>query len=202
MKTDDAIHVLTERQDPRQTFGYFFRQGILDLCDAVERATQQALQDWNVLDKAFLHVPRAAFVMDALPQIRALVEEWQQRERYRRSLWRFFVPPDSQQNFFQPQNPNATESEVLAETWDWLESPLLQEALRDTLTVTFEYGVETCLPWDNDNEDETNTALSLAQLLPKLKKCAARFQASADNPLLRRVYQVPTVQEIGTVCFR
>lgn len=177
----------------QQTFGYFFNKGILDLCATVERATQQVLQGWNVLDKAFLHTSPGA-LLQALDEIRSLVEERQQPARHRRSLWRFFVPPDNYEH-------GVAESEILAETWDWLESPLLQEALDATLDVTFDYGRQACLPWSLSSSGEEES-FSLAQLLPKLKKCAARFQANEQNPLLQRVHQVPTVNEIGIVCFR
>lgn len=194
----------------QQTFGYFFSQGgMLDLCAAVEKATQQVLQDWNVLDKAYLHVPPAA-MQQAITDIRHLVEEQSQRQRQRRSLWRFFVPPDNHH-----YNSNAVvvgECEILAETWDWLESPLLYAALDDVLAVTFDYGQEHCLPWSSspssssleNNKDnlQPNENMSLAQILPKLKKCAAKFQSHDQNPLLQRVHQVQTVQEIGSVCFR
>eukprot|EP00977_Amphora_coffeiformis_P002980 scaffold569_cov165-Amphora_coffeaeformis.AAC.13 len=182
----------------QQTFGYFFQMGLAALVECVTRATEQVLMDWNVTDKAYLHLSRVQ-IMEAVDEIRTIVEERQAKRK--RTLWRFFVPPLTAAS---AGGATMEESEILAETWDWLESPLLQDALEDTLRVTFTYAAEVCFRTPNEDSSSTpqQQQYSLAQLLPKIKKNAARLHASQDNPLLERVHQLPSVQEIGNLCFR
>ena len=178
----------------QQTFGYFFATGLAALTECVSRAAEQVLHDWNVTDKAYLHLPRER-MMEAVDEIRTIVEERQAKRK--RPLWRFFVPPPTTTT--TNHATSTEESEILAETWDWLESPLLQDALEDTLRVVFTYAAEVCLP---NQQNHHQQQYSLAQLLPKIKKNAAKLHASQDNPLLERVHQLPSVQEIGNLCFR
>jgi hypothetical protein len=56
------------------TYEYFFEQGLGLLIQTVERAVEQVLSDWNVLDAAFLHVSHATLDR-AIDQIRMVVEE-------------------------------------------------------------------------------------------------------------------------------
>lgn len=56
------------------TYEYFFEQGLGLLIQTVERAVEQVLKDWNVLDAAFLHVSHATFD-EAIDKIRLVVEE-------------------------------------------------------------------------------------------------------------------------------
>jgi peroxin-3 len=56
------------------TYEYFFEQGLTLLIQTVERAVEQVLQDWNVLDAAFLHVAHAK-LDEAIDKIRRVVEE-------------------------------------------------------------------------------------------------------------------------------
>lgn len=182
---------LEHQQVLQRTFAYFFANGLTDLVQCVAKATEQVLADWDVLERAYLQVSRDQ-VIEALGQIRSVVEELGATRR--RSLWRFFVPPE---DYFEDDNKNL--SDISAETWDWIESPLLQDALEDTLGVTFDYCQQNCLPWE---EDENATCLPLAKLLPKIKKNATLLEAQQDHALAERIQRLASVQEIGNLCFR
>jgi len=187
----------------RQTFEYFFQTGLSALVRCVARATEQVLMDWNVTDGAYLQISRRQ-IMEAIDEIRTIVEERQVKRK--RTLWRFFVPPITTTTTATRGASTMEETEILAETWDWLESPLLHDALEDTLRITFTYAAEVCFGMHHEEKGSTQQQqqqyFSLAQLLPRIKKNAARLHASQDNPLLERVHRLPSVQEIGNLCFR
>lgn len=186
----------------QRTLGYFLQTGLPGLRTRVAAVVTQVLADWKVLEAASLDTTRTA-VVAALHEMRVGVEEGNLPTGRRRSLWRFLVPPESMTTTTSHSEyheeatatgfPRTTE-EVLAETWDWLESPLLAEALQATLDVTFDHVVTQCLPGDE--------SLSLAQWLPRLKKAAGHLEATEEHPLVERIQQLPSVQEIGQLCFR
>ena len=182
----------------QQTFKHFFQTGLPALCATVQKATAEVLADWNVFDPAYLHVSQQIFVEQVIQKIAAIVEERNVRASCRRSLWRFFVPTHN--NHYNQPDMEEEEDPLLAETWDWLESPLLADALQATLTITFEYGTRDCLPWST-MENPQDATLSLAQILPQLKKVVKGLHARPEHPLWTRVQALPEVQEIGQLCF-
>jgi hypothetical protein len=194
----------------QQTFRYFFETGLPALCATVQKATIDILADWDVFDPTYLHVSRQMFVEQAIQRITAIVEERHVlRATCRRSLWRFFVPPAqiavrSVRNEGEDDDDDdineEEENPLLAETWDWIESPLLADALQATLSEVFDYGTSDCLPWTHNASDDTT--LSLAQILPQLKKAVKGFHARPDHPLWTRVQALHEVHEIGDLCFR
>jgi hypothetical protein len=183
----------------QRTLGYFLQTGLTGLLARVAAVVTEVLQGWQVLDAASLETTRTA-VLTALREIRSGVEESNVPAARRRSLWRFLVPPTSATSSDNEHEEDTaagfphTMEEMLAETWDWLESPLLAEALEATLEVTFDHVTSQCLPSDE--------SLSLAQWLPRLKKAAGHLEATEEHPLVERIQQLPSVQEISQLCFR
>jgi peroxin-3 len=120
----------------QHTYKYFFERGIFSLLDSVERAVNDVLQNWNVSDPSSLNISRESFDR-AINDIRAAEERGRISSRIRRprSLLRFLLPPSES---FDENVSDELARWILDETWDLLESPVLQDAQQDCLKATFE----------------------------------------------------------------
>ena len=199
----------------QRTFAYYFQTGLPALVQCVKRAVERVMAEWHVWEPQFLKVTAQQFITEVVQPIRAVVEEQQAiRRRFRRSLCRFFVPnsehPPAAATPLHASNDEMAPhlDEILDETWDWLESPLLQDALEEILDLLFDYQCQHDLPFprvsdnDDDGNSRTHAPLSLAQLLPKLSKCPGP-SCDDDNKdvLWDQIQALPPVQDIGNLAF-
>jgi peroxin-3 len=122
------------------TYEHFFSRGLVQLIDAVERAAADALAEWDVLDASSLN-----FTIDqfdgGIQQARALVGEAPSLSASgeARGLLRFLVPPfEGSAASAQLAGSDELARSILDETWDLLESPVLDDALVACLNTTFD----------------------------------------------------------------
>lgn len=188
------------------TYEYFFEQGLAGLVSAVERAVTE-IADWNVLDTNSLKMTRERFD-DGIQKIRASLEEGRSKSRTR-CLMRFLMPPSAN---LEVEIKDVLAREILDETWDLVESPVLADAQKDCLATTF--GLMRDREWGTLFEidggepssplDSTYTAKPLATVLTRLKKTSASFYEATDNAVniyCAAVATLPSVLELADVSF-
>jgi hypothetical protein len=116
-----------------KTYDYFFQRGIASLVQTVERAVSDILSDWDVTDPSSMHMSRD-MMEEALVKIRDTMEGHTGRRRSRRPrslMMRFLLPPEPDAHVL-----DELAQAILDETWDLIESPVLEDAQRDCLNVT------------------------------------------------------------------
>ena len=203
------------------TYEYFFERGLVALISTVERAVEEVLADWNVLDPSYLHMSREGFE-DAIGKIRSLVEEGRSsrptaRQGRPRSLLRFLMPPSAS---LEVTIDDELASSILDETWDLLESPVVADAQKDCLNTTFEMMRDQY--WGSIFESDStavdqSAALPwatkpLATVLTKLKQTSNSFYktSAVDTADSQRMTvdsycsmmdALPSVLEMGDVSF-
>lgn len=191
------------------TYEYFFEQGLSSLITAVERAVNDVLQGWDVLDPASLHMSRKEF--DAgIQGVREVIEKGQHLSISRpanshckaRCLLKYLMPPtDSREVLIDDELARA----ILDETWDLLESPVFQDAQTDCLNATYnrlrdkEWGTVF-------QSDEGLVNRPLATILTKLKVASNSFYPDDMDETIKPMYTkmmetLPTVLELADVCF-
>ena len=137
-----------------KTYDYFLDHGIRHLIRTIERAVDHVVAEWDVTDPSSLRTTKT-MVDDALSEILQFVlygrspptTTKRSRSRRPRSLLRYLVPfedDDCNERHHQQQEGlasvgvgDATVNSILDETWDLLESPVLEDALQESLDCTF-----------------------------------------------------------------
>jgi peroxin-3 len=169
------------------TYEHFFAKGLASLVNAVEKAATAALADWNVLDPSSLRFTLEEFD-EGIRKVRVLVGEGSSVSGSSTpTLLRFLQPPPAEGSSTPPKINDELARSILDETWDLLESPVLEDALDSCLATTF--GMMRDLHWGTVFEDErpspsgmagskahpTYGTRPLATVLTKLKKTASSF---------------------------
>ena len=145
----------SQRRVLMKTYDYFLDRGIRHLITTIERAVDHVVGDWNVADPSSLRMTRE-MVDEALYEIRQFVlygrlsqqsTRRSSRSRRPRSLLRYLVPfeDDIYDGHNQQEDDeldatgdgSSTPDSILDETWDLLESPVLEDALQESLDCTF-----------------------------------------------------------------
>ena len=198
-----------------RTYEYFFQRGIASLVQTVERAVSDVLEEWNVTDPASMHTSRE-MMEKALVQIRDAVEGRSARRRSRRprSMIRFLLPPDAG---LDAPVPDELAQAILDETWDLMESPVLEDAQRDCLDVTFDMMRDQ--GWSNifldtdapQRASSTWTTKPLASVITQLKHTSNSFYKVPEtlifaprptvNIYVTALERQPAVLELGDVSF-
>ena len=137
------------------TYEHFFQRGLVQLIDSVERAAATALSDWDVLDASSLQFTADQFD-EGIRRVRDLVVEVPATSSSSssspaaaggdasgeaRGLLRFVVPPAHDAAAATPPGLAGSDElarSILDETWDLLESPVLEDALVACLNTTFD----------------------------------------------------------------
>jgi peroxin-3 len=197
-----------------KTYDYFFQRGIASLVQTVERAVSDVLSDWDVTDPSSMHTSRD-MMEQALVKIRDTIEGRTGRRRSRRprSMMRFLLPPEPDAHV-----PDELAQAILDETWDLMESPVLEDAQRDCLNVTFDTMRDKC--WGNLflNTDAPQHASSsllttkpLASVITQLKHTSNSFYKAPETFVLAprptvNIYataleRLPAVLELADVSF-
>ena len=198
-----------------RTYEHFFQRGIASLVQSVERAVSDVLRDWDVTNPSSMHTSRD-MVEEALSQIRDVIEGRiaQRRSRRPRSMIRFLLPPEPG---LDAHNHDELAQAILDETWDLMESPVLEDAQRDCLNVTFDLMRDKC--WgkifcNNDaplHASSAWTSKPLASVITQLKRTSNSFYKSSEIQMLPphpavNIYastmeKLPAVLELADVSF-
>ena len=198
-----------------RTYDFFFEKGIGLLLQTVEGAVMTVIADWDVTNPASIHT-RYDMLNDAIQQIREIVEGRTRRSPRRpRSLLRFLLPPE------QGVEPTFTDDglaqSILDETWDLIESPVFEDAQRDSLAATFDIMrdqswskifVEAHSSWPQHASCHYTTK-PLAHIVIKLKATSNSFFdpeqtapiSSGANRYIATIQRIPTIVELGDVSF-
>jgi peroxin-3 len=197
-----------------RTYEHFFQRGIASLVQTVERAVSDVLRDWDVTNPSSMHTSRD-MMEKALSQIRDVIEgrTAQRRSRRPRSMIRFLLPPEPG---LDAHTPNELAQAILDETWDLMESPVVEDAQRDCLNVTFDLMRDKC--WGNlfCNTDAPQhaspwTTKPLASVITQLKRTSNSFYKSPATQMLPprpavNIYasameRLPAVLELADISF-
>ncbi len=207
-----------------KTYEFFFDRGVVALVQTVRRAVSAVLSDISVSDPSSLHMTRETFER-IISDIRNVLEgrgpssPGQSRSRRNRplSLLRFLLPPEAG---LEATIPDELARTILDETWDLLESPVLEDAQRDCLGVTFElmrdHGWGNIFAADAYDESQTRwTSKPLANVVIQLKNTSKSFfeqglsggefsvfgPRSVVNAYLGAMEMLPSVLELADVSF-
>lgn len=202
-----------------QTYEHFFQRGVASLVQTVERAVADVLGDWDVTDPSSMHTTRE-MVEEALQKVRDTVEgRTQNRRRHTRprSILRFLLPPPEQSSWNPAAVPDELAQSILDETWDLLESPVLEDAQRDCLSTTFDFmrdqhwGTIFVNPNLPGHAASVFVATPLAHVITQLKHSSNSFYKPPDAPpyapkpavnsYVSAMERLPTVLELGDVSF-
>ena len=132
-----------------------------------------------------MHTSRE-MVEEAVSKIRDAVEGRNGRRRSRRprSMIRFLLPPESG---LDAPVPDELAQAILDETWDLMESPVLEDAQRDCLDITFDLmrdeGWGTIFVDSNSPQHASSawTTKPLASVITQLKRASNSFYKSARD---------------------
>jgi len=191
----------------QHTYEYFFDHGLSSLVRCVKRAVETVLMDWDVMD------PKRAVsehdIEDVMVQIRDIVEgrrpssrssptrSWrhgqrrQQQEQlhnnrhyHSRSILKFLLPPEHDDYTILLDD---MAQYILDETWDLMESPVMQDAQSACLHTTFHHMQESYWshiflqnpPQQNQNRSPTSdwivTTKPLANVITQMKHTFKSF---------------------------
>lgn len=202
-----------------RTYDFFFDEGIALLVQAVERAVDLVIGDWDVTHPSSVNISKE-LLDKAIQDICKHLEGRAGRSSTRRSrtLLRFLLPPEHGVDSFVQDD---LAQSILEETLDILESPVFEDAQRDCLSTTFDMMrderwskifLETDLPQHAASPWGTK---ALATVLSKLKHTSSSFfevatipdevefptSASSLNLYLSTIQRLQTVLELGDVSF-
>jgi peroxin-3 len=197
-----------------RTYEYFFQRGIKFLVQTVERAVADVLADWDVTDPASMHTSRE-MVESAISKIRDAVEGRNGRRRSRRPrMIRFLLPPEPG---LDAPVPDELAQAILDETWDLMESPVLEDAQRDCLNITFDLmrdeGWGAIFVDANAPQHASSpwTTKPLATVITKLKRASNSFYKESEalrldprpvaNLYVGAMERLPSVLELADVSF-
>jgi peroxin-3 len=188
-----------------ETYHQFLDDGLITLLEIVREAVEDAINcpEWNVLDPASaLHMTRDTF-QTAVDRIRNRVEESTSSQNI---LQRIIVPPDTNGDTTTATTEAVTGDKValflLEETWDLLESPVVNDAFKDCLDGTFD--MMRTQHWDSIlfvGEDRP-----LAQVIAQLKHTTNSFYRNNKGdddgtPYCSMMESLPSVAELSDVSF-
>lgn len=168
-----------------KTYEFFFDRGIVALVHTVRRAVAAVLSDVSVSDPSSLRMTRETF-QRIISDIRNGLEgrpstptssQTRSRQRHPLRLLQFLLPPEAGLEMAVPDELART---ILDETWDLLESPVLEDAQRDCLGVTFElmrdHGWGNIFAADPYEESQSRwTTKPLANVVIQLKHTSKSF---------------------------
>lgn len=196
------------------TYDFFFEKGIGLLLQTVEGAVMTVISDWDVTNPESMYT-RFDVLNDAIQRIREIVEGRTRRSPRRpRSLLRFFLPPEQGA---EPTVADDLAQSILDETWDLIESPVFEDAQRETLSTTFDMMRDQS--WSKIFVEGQNslpqhaschyTTKPLAHVVTKLKATSNSFfdqeqaapLSSGANRYIPTIQRIPTIVELGDVSF-
>jgi peroxin-3 len=189
-----------------KTYDYFFDQGISSLIQTVRRAVSRVFADWDVGNPSSLHMPRD-LLDKALTSVREeVLFGTSGRIRGRpRSLLRFLLPPEDTTDHLEQDN--ALAHSILDETWDLLESPVLEDAQHDCLDTTFDLMRDSWgalfVATETDSEEGTQVTQPLAKVIAQFKHTSNSFYSKdGTSPgYYASLEKLACVLELGDVSF-
>jgi hypothetical protein len=204
----------SHRQALKHTYAYFFDKGLLSLVQTVRRSVSHVLADWDVSDPSSLNMTQD-MVEQALQEIRNVVlygtssKQTSRRRRRPRSLLRFLLPPETitmdAEEPYDNDNNDLSQS-ILDETWDLLESPVLEDAQEECLNVTFDLMRDQGYSKLFDSEQTTTTTQPLAKVIAQFKQISNTFynyeETSPSNDYYSSLEKLPCILELGDVSFQ
>jgi peroxin-3 len=203
------------------TYEFFFDQGIKLLVNAVERAVDTVVGDWDVTHPSSIHTSREMLdkaIQDICDNLEGRAGG-RSSSRRPRSMLRFLLPPE---HGLDSVVVDDLAQSILDETLDVLESPVFEDAQRDCLNSTLDMMrdkswskifIETNLP---QHASSPWGAKPLATVLSKLKHTSSSFfeeattaedqlifqqTNSSSNLYLPTIQRLPTVLELADVSF-
>lgn len=198
-----------------RTYEYFFETGIVLLAETVERAVMTVMGDWDVTNPESINTT-SEMLNDAIQEIREIVEGRSKKSSRRpRSILRFLLPTEQAADF---ENEDDLARSTLDETWDLMESPVFEDALRDSLCATFDimknqFWLHIFLD-DQGNLPEhvcQYTKKPLVTVVTKLKATSNSFyiqkpfspfsSKSSTSKYIPVIQQIRTILELGDVSF-
>ena len=195
----------SHRQVLLQTYAYFFDKGLLSLVQTVRRSVSHVLGDWDVSDPSSLNLTQI-MLEQALREIRNVVLYGTSKRTSRRrprSLLRFLLPPETI-GAEEPDNNDLSQS-ILDETWDLLESPVLEDAQEESLNVAFDAMRDQGYSKLFDSEQMTTTQ-PLAKVIAQFKQTSKTFynhdETSSSNNFYSALERLPCILELGDISFQ
>jgi hypothetical protein len=202
----------SHRQALKHTYAYFFDKGLLSLVQTVRRSVSHVLADWDVSDPSSLNMTQD-MVEQALQEIRNVVlygtssKQTSRRRRRPRSLLRFLLPPETitmdAEEPYDNDNNDLSQS-ILDETWDLLESPVLEDAQEECLNVTFDLMRDQ--GYSKLFDSDQTTTQPLAKVIAQFKQISNTFynyeESYSSNDYYSSLEKLPCILELGDVSFQ
>lgn len=192
----------SHRQVLLHTYAYFFDKGLLSLVQSVRRSVSHVLGDWDVSDPSSLNMTQD-MLEQALQEIRNVVLYGTSKRTSRRSprsLLRFLLPPET----IGAEETDDLSQSILDETWDLLESPVLEDAQAECLNVTFD--VMRDQGYSKLFDSEQTTTQPLAKVIAQFKQTSNTFynheEPSSSNDYYYSLEKLPSLLELGDVSFQ
>jgi hypothetical protein len=200
---DMEAYQTSHRQALLHTYDYFFDKGLLSLVQTVRRSVSHVLGDWDVSDPSSLNMTQD-MLEQALQEIRNVVLYGTSKRTSRRrprSLLRFLLPPET----IGAEEPDDDLSQsILDETWDLMESPVLEDAQEECLNVTFDAMRDQ--GYSKLFDSEQTTTQPLAKVITQFKQTSNTFynhqETSSSNDYYSSLEKLPCVLELGDVSFQ
>ena len=200
----------TNQEMLEQTYHRFVNHSILLLLDAVRSAVTRALEspDWDVSNPtSALHMTNEK-LQATIDTIRRNIEEDEESnpDPVQSLLQRFFVP--ALHNATGASNNNAKEPQsdagvgisaraLLDESWDLLESPVVETAVTESVSRVFEMlRDQVWAPLFAQDADRP-----LAQVIAQLKDSTSGFYGKTPCPYYSLLGSLPSITEAGDVSF-
>jgi hypothetical protein len=169
----------------------------------VRRSVSHVLGDWDVSDPSSLNMTQD-MLEQALQEIRNVVLYGTSKRTSRRrprSLLRFLLPPET----IGAEEPDDDLSQsILDETWDLMESPVLEDAQEECLNVTFDAMRDQ--GYSKLFDSEQTTTQPLAKVITQFKQTSNTFynhqETSSSNDYYSSLEKLPCVLELGDVSFQ
>jgi hypothetical protein len=193
----------SHRQVLLQTYAYFFDKGLLSLVQTVRRSVSHVLADWDVTDPSSLKMTQE-MLEQALQEIRNVILYGTSKRTSRRrprSLLRFLLPPET---IGEGEPDNDLSQSILDETWDLLESPVLEDAQEECLNVAFDTMRDQ--GYSKLFDSEQTTTQPLAKVIAQFKQTSNTFynheETSSSNEYDASLQKLPCILELGDVSFQ
>jgi hypothetical protein len=200
---DMEAYQTSHRQALLRTYDYFFDKGLLSLVQTVRRSVSHVLGDWDVSDPSSLNMTQD-MLEQALQEIRNVVLYGTSKRTSRRrprSLLRFLLPPET---IGAEESDDDLSQSILDETWDLLESPVLEDAQEECLNVTFDAMRDQ--GYSKLFDSEQTTTQPLAKVITQFKQTSNTFynhqETSSSNDYYSSLEKLPCVLELGDVSFQ
>ena len=217
-----ASYQESHRMVLQHTFDYFFDRGLKALIGTVQRAVGKVMEEWDVFQPEYLEVT-PSMLRECLQRIRKELEPQKNmgplpssahdRRSQPRSLMRFLTAPSvrMEEPFeSEPTHPKSGDavrsdplaSSILDETFDILESPVLEDAMHDCLDDTF-----NLLFLELENSAFTDGSAASLVVIEKLaRKVLTTFYTKQDPQAAANIYlesmdTLPSILELADVSF-